>query len=279
MVDLSRRMLAQGREAEVYLQSDGTVLKLWREPAHTWRLEREVAALNALANSTVCAPSVLGTVIIDDRPGLITGRIEGVDLLTRLGRMPLSVLRAGRTIGVAHAALHDVVAPPELPDLNDDQRYRILEAAPLPEDLRTAALSVLDDLPSGDQLCHGDFHLGNLMGTWSNPVVIDWGDASRGDPVADVARTYLLQRLGEPPPGASALIRVLAPVGRDVLPAQYLSTYRRRHRIDRRRLEAWKIVRAAARLFDPVPSEHPKLIRFLRRRLNSDREHRPTPPD
>lgn len=267
MVD--RKLLAQGREAEVYLQSNGTVLKLWREPDYAWRLDREVAALKTLAGSAIAAPSVLGTLVLDDRPGLVTDRIEGVDLLTRLGRQPLLVLRAGRTLGLAHAALHDVVAPPQLPDLNEDLRYRISEAAPLPEDLRTAVLTVLDGLPGGDRLCHGDFHLGNLMGTWSTPIVIDWGDASRGDPVADVARTYVVQRMGQPPPGAPALIRLLAPVGRAALAATYLSTYRRRQPVDHRRLEAWEIVRAAARLFEPVPAEHPRLIRFLRRKLST----------
>jgi Ser/Thr protein kinase RdoA (MazF antagonist) len=178
-------------------------------------------------------------------------------------------LKAGRTLGVAHAEMHEIVAPPQLPDLNDDLRTRICQAAPLPEDLRASALGVLDGLPRGDQLCHGDFHLGNLMGTWSDPVIIDWGDACRGDPVADVARTYLLQKLGDAPPGAPGLIRVLAPAGRDVLAARYLSTYRSRHHIERTRLDAWQLVRAAARLSYPVPSEHPRLIRLLRTRLNS----------
>jgi thiamine kinase len=263
------KLLAQGREAEVYLQADGTVLKLWRDPADAWRLDREVAALNALAGTTVAVPAVLGTVVKDGRPGLVINRIEGVDLLSRLGHQPFSVFRAGRTLGVAHAELHDIVAPLHLPELNDDLRLRIREAAPLPKDLRRAALDLLDGLPGGGQLCHGDFHLGNMIGDWSTPVVIDWGDASRGDPVADLARTYLLQKLGEPPPGATLLLRVLAPLGRDILAARYLSTYRSRRPVDQRRFDEWQIVRAAARLFDPVPSEHARLIRFLHARLNS----------
>ena len=261
-----RRMLAQGREAEVYLQSDGTVLKLWRDPAWVWRLDREVAALNALADGAIHAPSVLGTVVVDDRPGLVTERVEGVDLLARLGRRPLSVFKAGRSLGLVHAAMHDVLAPHSLPDLNDDLRHRIREAAILPEDLRVEAIAILDRLPQGDRLCHGDFHPGNVMGTWSIPVVIDWGDASRGDPVADVARTYILQRMGVPPPGSPGLIRVLAPVGGRILTDRYLSAYRSRRAVDSDHLEAWKFVRAAARLFEPVPDEHPKLIRFLRER-------------
>src|SRR5581483_2865191 len=142
----------------------------------------------------------------------------------------------------------------------EDLRERIRFAPPLPADLRAVALDTLDRLPSGDRLCHGDFHLGNLMGSWSAPVVIDGGDASRGDPVADVARTELLQRLGDPPPGAPLAIELLAPVGRDLLAARYLSVYGKQRPIDRQRLKDWKIVRAAARLIEPVPSEHPKLL-------------------
>ena len=263
------KLLAQGREAEVYLQPDGTVLKLWRESAWAWRLDREVAALNALTGGAVAAPFVVGSVVVDGRPGLVINRIEGVDLLTWLGRWPLAVLLAGRALGVVHAAMHEVLAPPELPDLNEDLSYRIRVADPLPEDMRSAVLAILDRLPRGDRLCHGDFHLGNMMGSWSAPVVIDWGDAARGDPLADVARTHLLQRLGKPPPGAPLLIRLLAPVGRDALAATYLATYRKRHPVDRRRLNDWRIVRAAARLFEPIPSEHPTLLRYIRRRLAS----------
>jgi aminoglycoside phosphotransferase (APT) family kinase protein len=49
--------------------------------------------------------------------------------------------------------------------------------------------------------------LGTCLATgMGSPVVIDWGDATRGDPLADVARTELLHRLGEPPPGTSAVL-------------------------------------------------------------------------
>lgn len=265
-----RSLLAQGREAEVFLQSDGTVLKLWRDPASEWRLECEAAALTALAEAGVPAPLFVTRMVVDGRPGLVMRRLDGPDLLTRLGRQPLTFLRAGKTLGIAHSAMHDVVAPPQLPLLNDALRERILHAPPLPDDLRSAVLALLDRLPEGDRLCHGDFHLGNVMGTWKTPVIIDWGDASRGDPVADVARTDLMQRLGDLPPGSPSVIRLLAPIGRDALAASYLYTYRRRHKVDRRLLKEWRLVRAAARLIEPIPSEHPKLIRYLRKRLNNE---------
>ena len=95
-------------------------------------------------------------------------------------------------------------------------------------------------------------------------MVIDWGDATRGDPIADVARTTVLLRVGVPPPGAPLVVRTLAPLGRRILHDGYLAAYRSRRPVDRRLLLRWQVVRAAARLWEPVPDEHPALLRFLR---------------
>ena len=46
------------------------------------------------------------------------------------------------------------------------------------------------------KLCHGDFHLFNLIQTEQDDLMIlDWADASSGDPLADVCRSYLLYHL------------------------------------------------------------------------------------
>src|SRR5437588_451136 len=99
-------------------------------------------------------------------------------------------------------------------------------------DLVSYALGVLEGLPAGDRLCHGDFHPGNLMGTWEAPVVIDWGNASRGEPLADVARTEFLHRLAAPPAGTPVAFRALIGVGRSLLARRYLAVYRRARPVD-----------------------------------------------
>lgn len=262
-------LLAQGREAEVFLEADGAVLKLQRDPAYGDRVQREAAALDALQRQGHLAPRVLRTVTVDGRPGLVMERVDGGDLLSLLGRRPLQVFRGGAVMGEVHAAMHECRAPEDLPDLRNEVRRRIGAADALAGGLRERALAVLDGLPGGERLCHGDLHLGNILGSWDAPVVIDWGDASRGDPVADVARTRLLHRFGVPPPGAPIVARALAPPGRRILAARYLSAYRRQtaRPIDPSALERWEIVWAAARLWEPIPEEHPALLRFLRARL------------
>ena len=59
---------------------------------------------------------------------------------------------------------------------------------------RRDLLDGIADMPDGDRLCHGDFHPMNILGEASQPVIIDWLDARRGDPAADVCRSYLLMK-------------------------------------------------------------------------------------
>ena len=269
MIDVEGRIpLAEGREAEVFRLRDGSVLKLMRNPDTTARVEREAAAMRILSEHGHRAPTVKGVVEVDGRPGLVTEFIDGPDLFTDLGTHPWNVWRAGAVMAMTHAAMHECVAPEWLPDLHDELRRRIAgDGALLPPSNTEAILDLLGRLPQGNRLCHGDFHLGNLLGGWDAPVVIDWGDAARGDPLADVARTELLHRLGEPPPGTSGVLLALIPIGRRTLAHRYLSVYRRRREVDEDRLEKWKIIRAAARLAEGIESETEPLLAYLRAQM------------
>jgi Ser/Thr protein kinase RdoA (MazF antagonist) len=264
MPDDAGELLAAGREAEVYLRPDGTVLKLWRDPGSGDRARRESAALTTLQGSACRVPAPRGTVEVAGRPGLLLERVEGEDLLSVLGRRPLSVLAVGRAMARAHLAMHEPAAPGELPELHDLLRDRITGTDALPDDMRARALALLDDLPRGDRICHGDLHPANMLGSWAEPVVIDWGDASRGDGTADVARSRLLLQMGELPPGSPAVLRTLAHVGRSLLTRTYLAGYRRGRPLDRDTLDRWRTVRAAARLGENIPEERPKLLQLLR---------------
>lgn len=259
-------LLAAGREAEVFLEDDGTVLKLMRRRDAEERIRREAASLRAVAGTGLEVPEVVDVVVVDDRPGLRMQHVSEANLLERLGRRPWTVLEAGRSIGAAHARMHDIVAPAELPDLWEELRERI-ELRVEDERLRAATLRVLESLPRADRLCHGDLHFGNMLGSWSAPVIIDWGGATRGDPVADVARTRLLLGIGEPGPDAPTLVRLLAPVFRGAVVNSYVATYRKARPFDPQLLERWELVQTAARIGE-VPSERGVLMGLLEKGLS-----------
>ena len=88
------------------------------------------------------------------------------------------------------------------------------------------ALEALNGLPDGDRLCHGDFHPGNCIIGDDGMRVIDWPNAYAGDPDADVARTLLTLRVGDPPEGTMGIMRALIWVGRRIMIAYYQRGYR-----------------------------------------------------
>lgn len=262
---------AEGRTADVFLRPDGSVLKLMRDPDAMPLIEREAAALETVRQAGHLAPAVIEIVRIDGRPGLAMERVEGVDFGTLLGRQPWMMGRAARVMAETHVAMHRCRAPGTLPRLSDELRRDIESAPTLPPPLAQFALETLDSLPQGDRLCHGDFHLANILGTWAVPVVIDWPRAASGDPTADVARTRLLHLLADPPPDTPRVARALLPVGRKLIVHRYMHVYRRLRPVDEHALRRWEVVWAAARFNEGIESEHAMLTRFLEQRLATGR--------
>lgn len=257
--DLER--IGEGAEAEIFAWPDGRALRLLRRQDAD-ALAAEQAAMRAV-RGIVDVPEPGELVTVDGRPGLVMERVDGRDLLAALEAQPWRVGRIGGLSGRLHARLLRVDAPPVLPPLREALR-RALNDAAVPPGARQAALATLDSLPDGETLCHGDFHPGNILAHDGRHVVIDWANAVRGDPQADIARTELLLRLAEPPPGSSVPLRLLARFGRGLL----LRGYRRGLRQggvtpDAGRIRRWLVVLAAARYAEGLPDEAPRLGRFL----------------
>ena len=61
----------------------------------------------------------------------------------------------------------------------------------LPEHIATGILTLIERLPPGDGLCHGDLHPGNVIMTADGPRIIDWTCAIRAPAVLDLARCHV----------------------------------------------------------------------------------------
>ena len=255
--DLQR--LGAGREAEVFAWGDGRVLRLARESSQAGMIEREALALAAAHAAGASVPGIYERITVDGRPGIVLDRIDGVDLLTVLGRRPWSLRSVATTLGAQHAALHRVAAPSGLPTVHEELRRR-LGSKLVPQDARRRALVRLDDLPDGDRLLHGDFHPANVLRTAAGCVVIDWTNGTSGDPAADIARTILLTGGGEIAGDVPVAVRMLAPVARRFLVAAYLRAYARELALDRERVGRWLPVWAAARLSEDIEAERAFLL-------------------
>lgn len=238
----------------MYAWGADQVLKLY----HDWfelediRFEQRIAHL--VQTSGLPVPAVGEIVQVNGHNGLIYQRVEGSLMWDALFHQPMRMIHFAHRMAQLHADLHDLTAPTELPDQHLRLRKKILRARALPEELRRRALASLDMLPAGDRVCHGDFHPGNILLTGKGEVIIDWIDVTRGNPLADLARTSILAL------GAAATAQVTHRAMKTSLRLfhwLYLRGYFRLHPDGYAEYRCWLPVVAAARLSENIPElEH-----------------------
>lgn len=186
------RPLAHGRTADVYAWGDAHVLKLF----HSWfgleSIEYEARIARAVHASGLPVPAVGDIIQVDGHTGLVYERVVGHPMLDALTHDSSQITEYAQRLASLHAEMHECVADAELPLQRQRLEDKIGNAGALTRPLRYAALAALDGMPDGDRLCHGDFHPGNVLLTAQGEVIIDWIDATRGNPLADVARTTIL---------------------------------------------------------------------------------------
>jgi aminoglycoside phosphotransferase (APT) family kinase protein len=256
--------VGEGREAEIRPWAEGRVVRLmWNPAVSEERLGAEAAVMRAVAEADVTVPMVHEQVVVDGRRGLVMDRITGPDLLTDLERHPWRLPARALLLGRLHARLHGVVAPAALPALHDVLRDRLGRADALPEARRLVLAAMLDDLPVGDRICHGDLHPGNVMVDDRGPVIIDWTNAARGDPMADLARTLLILRVGSVPGDPPFLARLADRFGRGLFRRLWVRGYAAEQPIDWPVLERWRTVWAGARLAEGLEDETDALLAIV----------------
>jgi aminoglycoside phosphotransferase (APT) family kinase protein len=155
----------------------------------------------------------------------------------------------------AQHAIHQC-ASPGLDPIAARLAGRIRRAHDVSPEVRREALAVLASAPEMDTVCHGDFHPINIIVTEDRAVVIDWFDASRGDPAIDVVRTLIFLQHGRPdavdPDFRAAFLHAYVQRCRKTWPGRIEA------------LERWGLPLAVARLAEPIEgSERAALRTFV----------------
>lgn len=238
------RCLGSGKDAEVF-ELGQAVIKLFKPgvPKHT--AFREAAALAQAEALGLSVPSVHQVQQIDGRWGLAMDRADGPSFADVMLASPSQRIAYLNAMAVLHGRIHACEAV-FFGSLKAKLAANIRHATALDARQRGELLTELGALPAGDQLCHGDFHPWNILGPVDRPLVIDWTSAAKGNPAADVCRSYVL-------------ITPIAPE----LARSYVEIYAQTTGKSIGDIFRWLRVVAAARLAEGVDNEVDGLLAML----------------
>jgi len=240
--------IATGRTAEIHAWREGQVLKLFHDWFNLENIEYEARIARAVHASGLPVPAVGEIIRVNGRNGLLYQRVDGDSMWGRLSRYPWRVFHYARRTAELHAEMHNRTVQVDLPSQRLRLVNKINDAKTLPEHLRSRALTTLESLPDGDRICHGDFHPGNILTTGQTETIIDWIDASCGNPVADVARTTILLLGAADRQIQGSLRRTIV----RIFHSAYLRHYFKLNPGGREEYNRWLPVIAAARLSENI---------------------------
>jgi RIO-like serine/threonine protein kinase len=238
------RVIGSGKEADVF-DYGREVLKLYKSDVPKRSAFREAAILAIVEAFEVPAPRALGVRQIAERWGIVMSRVEGPSFAEVISVRPTVMPDYMKELVRLQLAIHRHSSP-----LLPDQKARLIgnirKATILGAARQGMLLNRLAEMPNGDRLCHGDFHPFNVMGAPDSAHVVDWLDATRGEPVADACRSYLLMR------------------GLDASWAsRYIDTYATEGGLSPDDILGWLPIIAGARLAEDVPAETEALMAIV----------------
>jgi aminoglycoside phosphotransferase (APT) family kinase protein len=159
-------LLASGRDGDIYEYAPGLVLRRTKDGRS---IAGEARLMQYVADHGYPVPRI--EEVRADGTEIVMERIDGPLMMDTMTRDPRQLLRGADLLAELHDQLHSIPAPDWLRRLDGD----------------------------GPAILHLDLHPLNVMMSTRGPVVIDWANAAVGDPLTDVAFTYVLLTAPEAP--------------------------------------------------------------------------------
>lgn len=174
------KKIGHGNTANVYEWQKGKVLKLFHQDYPREAVEREFQNAMAIKNMDFAKAKAYEIILYEERRAIIYEKLEGESLLDWL-------MKTGDIQGCAAymAKLHKQILKNKIINVVDYKEF-------LKSNIENQSLKMLDKLPNGNTLCHGDFHPGNIFISEGQVAVIDFMNVCKGNALYDIARTAFL---------------------------------------------------------------------------------------
>ncbi|SHG78999.1 aminoglycoside phosphotransferase family protein [Ornithinibacillus halophilus] len=280
------KKIAEGASAEVFeWEDDEKIIKIARPTIDKKYFQTEFANTVKMWNLGLPVPQAYEMLEYDNRPCIVFERIHGNTLrdrffkrlLPQLASHPEKIdwndaLFSARLLANIHTLTHQ-----ELPtNQRTFLKNQIQSVNYLSKEEESAVLELLNDLPLKERICHGDANPNNILFTHEGePILIDWLNASLGNPEADIAEFIIMIRFAILPEELPIKVIELFDSIREKIIALFMKEYTELTGITYEEVEKWIVPIAARKLASDgiVEAEKQLLVQEIKRRLELGETH------
>ncbi len=167
------------------------VIKLFNQDYNKAMVLNEALNQARVEQTNLPVPQIISVTKIEEKWAIVSEYIRGVTLSRLMQEEPSKTDEFLELFIHLQIKMHNT-KPPMLNDLFDKLRRRI-EQSDLIATRRYDLRLKLESMPKQYVICHGDFVPSNIIiKNDHSPYILDWSHATLGNPLADVANTYLI---------------------------------------------------------------------------------------
>ncbi len=237
-------LVSSGKNASVYRQGNN-VVKLFNKGINKTDVLNEALNTTRVEETGLPIPSISEVSIIDGQWAITMNYIEGKTLAQLMEENPEHQEGYIEQMVDLQLQIHSKRAP-LLNKLKDKLNRQINDLEELDEIKKYDLLTRLDGMPKHVKVCHGDFCPSNIIVSNGKMYVLDWVHASQGNASADAAKTFLLLSLHHPD-----------------MAELYMERFCKKSNTERRYVDTWLPIVAAAQLTKKKEEERELLLKWL----------------
>ncbi|WP_192349038.1 phosphotransferase family protein [Algoriphagus sp. Y33] len=250
-------LISAGEQSEIFMYGPDTLVKLFRKEISSRHVQREATNTAAAMAYGLPVPAVKDLIRLEGREGIVMEHIKGPTITAILRKAPHKIKIYAQKFARLQADMHSIPVT-DFPNQREFMEKTILSSqGRLGRDTTETILKLFRDLPDSDRLCHNDFHQENIIFSAKGPIILDWQEALRGNPIADVVHAVLVQEHPVPAPilKSSSHYFQLHNKYRKLFARFYLQEYMKLTNTSSGQIRNWLIPVSTSRLFTKVSIE------------------------
>lgn len=185
--------IASGFTADVFMLDNTKVLKLYFEGWDMNYIKNEFHVDSLIQSYSIKTPITYEMITVGNRTGIIFQKLKNITMKDKINNDKKNSFAYAKTLAQVHYKVNSVIDSKNGLTEQKDAYIKVIETrSTLNNNQKNKLIQLLNSLPDGNKICHGDFHPYNLLYEDDDIYIIDWVGALRGNPLADVAGSYLI---------------------------------------------------------------------------------------